>query len=44
MYGYPEQFIPAEEFGFASKTPADMAPVTASTTTSRPVTSPSPQA
>ena len=22
MYGYPEQFIPAEEYGFASKTPA----------------------
>ena len=22
MYGYPEQFIPAEEFGFASVTPA----------------------
>ena len=26
MYGYPEQFIPAEEFGFASKTPAAAAP------------------
>ena len=26
MYGYPEQFIPAEEFGFASKTPAATIP------------------
>jgi ammonium transporter, Amt family len=26
MYGYPEQFIPAEEYGFASKTPAGSTP------------------
>jgi len=35
MYGYPEQFISAEEFGFASKTPVTPAapkPATASTT------------
>jgi hypothetical protein len=25
MYGYPEQFIPAEEFGFASVTPTGRA-------------------
>jgi Amt family ammonium transporter len=43
MYGYPEQFIPAEEFGFASKSPAAMPPVTPTTTTARPATAPSPQ-
>ena len=43
MYGYPEQFIPPEEFGFASKTPAGTAPVTPATP--RVVaSSPSPQA
>jgi Amt family ammonium transporter len=26
MYGYPEQFIPAEEYGFASVTPAGTSP------------------
>ena len=41
MYGYPEQFIPAEEFGFASKTPADTAPKTATATAM--ASEPSPQ-
>jgi len=42
MYGYPEQFISAEEFGFASVTPATPPPkpATASSMASRP----SPQA
>jgi hypothetical protein len=32
MYGYPEQFIPAEEYGFASVTPANSAPKPATAT------------
>ena len=32
MYGYPEQFIPPEEYGFASITPAGSAPRTAPAT------------
>jgi Amt family ammonium transporter len=33
MYGYPEQFIPAEEYGFASETPAPTASRKPATTT-----------
>ncbi|MEO6207629.1 MAG: ammonium transporter [Candidatus Limnocylindrales bacterium] len=33
MYGYPEQFIPAEEYGFASITPADSPPTKPATAT-----------
>ncbi|MEO7197088.1 MAG: ammonium transporter [Solirubrobacterales bacterium] len=38
MYGYPEQFIPAEEYGFASVTPASTAskPATATAMASTP--------
>jgi ammonium transporter, Amt family len=32
MYGYPEQFIPAEEYGFASKVPAAAPPAKPATT------------
>ena len=32
MYGYPEQFIPAEEYGFASVTPASSPPKPATAT------------
>jgi Amt family ammonium transporter len=43
MYGYPEQFIPAEEFGFASVTPKETLPRPAGATAMT-ATSPSAQA
>jgi Amt family ammonium transporter len=42
MYGYPEQFIPAEEYGFASVTPASSSPKPA-TATAMTSSTPSPQ-
>ncbi len=41
MYGYPEQFIPAEEYGFASVTPAGTSPSPAPSVSATAVTPPS---
>ena len=41
MYGYPEQFIPAEEYGFASVTPTGRAATPAPTVSATAVSPPS---